>query len=174
MSGKKYSVWLVPAKEFLIPLSSCINQNSFISQQPSFIPHMTLFTSEQEILCDFDSFVKKLAWENISLNIESLVKDLDSYYMNYYLKLMKTKELDKLFNKVRELDLSSDYELNPHISLAYGADKHDTFSTYKFSQEIIFDEILIMQYSPMGSAKAVLDFKILKSYNLQTQKFTKY
>ncbi|AIT08811.1 hypothetical protein LO80_01675 [Candidatus Francisella endociliophora] len=174
MSSQKYSIWLVPAKEFLIPLSKCVDYNSFISQQPSFTPHMTLFTSEQEIFADFDTFVAKLGCESISLKIESLVKNLDSYYMNYYLKLLKTKELDKLFNKVKEIDLGSDYQLNPHISLAYGANNHDGFLTYNFSKEIVFDEIAIMKYSSVGSTNAVLDFKILKSYNLQTRKLIKY
>jgi hypothetical protein len=94
--------------------------------------------------------------------------------MNYYLKLSKTKELKGLFDNIKQLDISSDYQLKPHISLAYGANDFIDFVIYDFSEDIIFDELIIMEYSPTGSTKAVLDFKILKSYNLQTQKLIKY
>lgn len=174
MSDNRYSIWLVPRKDFLISLADCINHNSFISKQPAFIPHMTLFTSRKNILDDFDTYVSQLKYQSIKLSLESLIKNKKSYYMNYYLKLSKTKELKGLFDNIKQLDISSNYQLKPHISLAYGANDFSDFVTYKFSEDIIFDELIIMEYSPAGSAKAVLDFKILKSYNLQTQKLIKY
>ncbi|WP_084645197.1 hypothetical protein [Francisella uliginis] len=114
MSDNHYSIWLVPRKDSLIPLADCINHNSFTSKQPAFIPHMTLFTSGKNILDDFDTYVSQLKYESIKLRIESLIENKKSYYMNYYLKLSKTKELKGLFDNIKQLDISSNYQLNTY------------------------------------------------------------
>jgi 2'-5' RNA ligase len=169
-----YGVWLIPAKEFLTPLAKCINNNSFIANRPSFVPHMTLFASEKDIFKNLKDQLQQLDLNNITLDVECIVKDKTSFYMNYYLKLAKNDQLEKLFNNIKKLDCKSNYQLRPHISLAYGAKSHNEFLEYSFSKEIIFDEIAIMKCSLTESDKSILDFNVLATYNLQTHKYFEY
>lgn len=55
--------------------------------------------------------------------------------MNYYLKLSKTIQLDNLFASIRKLDTESEYNLDPHVSLVYGATNHDKLLKYQLSKK---------------------------------------
>lgn len=92
--------------------------------------------------------------------------DRDSYFMNYYLKLSKTIQLDNLFASIRKLDTESEYNLDPHVSLVYGAINHDKLLKYQFSKKIIFDKVAIIKYFPADTATTVMSFEIVKSYKL--------
>lgn len=83
--------------------------------------------------------------------------------MNYYLKLSKTIQLDNLFASARKLDRESEYNLDPHVSLVYGAINHDKLLKYQFSKKIIFDKIAIIKYFPADTATTVMSFEIVKS-----------
>ncbi|WP_432772705.1 hypothetical protein [Francisella salimarina] len=166
MSSHKYSIWLIPAQKYLLALARCINYNSYIARQPSFIPHLTLFSSAKNIVEDFGCWACQLDYENFSLDIDSIAIDRNSYFMNYYLKLSKTIQLDNLFASVRKLDRESEYNLDPHVSLVYGATNYDKLLEYQFSKKIIFDKIAIIKYFPADTATTVMSFEIVKSYKL--------
>jgi hypothetical protein len=168
-----FSIWLTPSKKHLIPLIDCINKNSYILNRPAYIPHMTLFFSENDIepaSIEFNKLFLNITTGVINLQVEDIVENEDSFYMGLYLSLKNNADLISLFNEVNQLDTASNYRLFPHVSLAYGVKgkQYNSLSHYK-QTEIIFDTVSIINCKIDESNASIASWEILRSYDIPSK-----
>ncbi|MCR4416904.1 MAG: hypothetical protein NUV92_04075 [Ignavibacteria bacterium] len=126
--AKGYSIWLLFEKDVEELLQSLINQLSFVTNSPTFIPHLTLISgltgNEENLFEQFEIFSSKVN----SFFVSSKKVDIsDSFYRSLFIEIEKNDELGKIYDYASSIfKVKNNYEkFFPHISLLYSFEKDE-------------------------------------------------
>ena len=155
-----FCLWLMPAPMDYKPLAQEIVVLEKKFGFPHFEPHATLFCGET--LLDSESLKENFQLlfrgaKKISLTTAGVYAQ-DEYHQNFFIMLQSNAPLEHLNALAKKLDEKSTYQLEPHVSLAYGVPV-DNISSYASSYippaMIGFDKLVLYTASPWKEVDAL-------------------
>lgn len=168
-----FCVWLLPKKKDELAILDLIKHNQLTLNMPCFQPHLTVFDGcrkvDEHLVNEFKTIIGKLRNINkICLNVLNHAVCENKFYKSFYIKLNETADLRLLYSNISGLDLSSQYELKPHVSLAYGnsCSQVNLLKTNYELDDIEFDRICLVSDRIEESAEAIESWKIITSCKL--------
>lgn len=127
--AKGYSIWLLFEKDVEKLLQSLINQFGYVTNSPTFIPHLTLISgltgNEEDLFEQFEIFSSKV--NSFFVRIKK-IDFSDNFYRSLFIEIEKNDELRKIYNFASDIfNVKNDYDkFTPHISLLYSFEKAET------------------------------------------------
>lgn len=160
-----YSIWLEPIEEDSEYLKNIIVKLSNEFDSPIFEPHITLDSVKK-----IPPSIKMI---DVLSNISKIVifcdkmKYSDYFWKTLFIEMKKNDELDKFKIILKnELDIDTDYEFEPHISLIYkkleNEKKKNIISKINIKSKFTFDKISIIM-----SSDKVEDWTKIFTYKLK-------
>lgn len=115
------SLWLVPEPRACAVLQARILSLAARYGGPRFLPHVTVFAGRFERDEDLLAVVREAAdGEALELTVRG-VETGAAFYRSVFVALAGTPRLQALSDRVGARAATSDFELDPHLSLFYGA-----------------------------------------------------
>ena len=147
--GNQWSIWLCPDPSDQSSIQQLVDECCYRFKSPSFASHITLFGKVDVDPVTTFSFLEDCVFglDSISLNMLS-VKTVTIPWKALYLQVDKTEPLVRLQKEIDQyLNVYRQYELDPHLSLAYGnieinESKLDDIS---FPETITFSSVVLME-----------------------------
>ena len=168
MKARHHSYWLMPCPDDHALLQGIIKELAHRYNTPVFPPHLTLFAGPAPPEGEETKILDTLDTQRVP---ESLaVTGLDAtarYTMTLLLRCRPDSELLALHDFIRQHAPSSEYRLDPHLSLLYADLPLPTKQNLAHElapplEEIRFDRIRIVGHpSPVESQEDIADFQDL-------------
>jgi len=165
-----FCIWLLPSSEHSKIIEKTISANMALLKRPSFLPHMTLFDSNQPLDRDcrktffkIVNNINKHQTELITLKITPCISGA-YFYKSFFCEIENHPNLQFIYEQIKSLDTSSTYQFIPHISLAYGNNNKTLLGIDL--QEINFDRIALVLDNNEESNTAISSWKIIESCKL--------
>ncbi len=120
-TGKQtFSLWLIPEKPEFQVLKAIISENQHRSNQPVFIPHITLL-SGITLSEGLEETVRELCRGSSRLTLHCEKSKIgNNYFHCLFVSIVMSEKLDQLRNRVADLiPVSSLQPFRPHVSLMY-------------------------------------------------------
>ncbi len=166
--------WLMPAQEEREFFRSLIDLLALRFNAPRFEPHVTLFGGD-----DIDPAAAEQVLRNLSqctrleLQVERIAFSSD-YTKTLYVQFRRSAAAEALSRSMRVASgSSSDYKLNPHLSLAYAdlpvQEKKEVANSLELPFEsVTFDTVkVIAGNAQTSSAEDVASWRVLAERKLQ-------
>jgi 2'-5' RNA ligase len=119
-----YGFWLLPDKHSKAQVRDLIRtvQSEHLNK-PTFLPHVSVFSSQQISLEEAQVTVQQAAEgiEPFTVEVEDLAYESDDWSRTLYLKLANHPLLTKISNRL-SAHFGEKYDLFPHLSIAYDED----------------------------------------------------
>lgn len=116
MSQSKYSIWLIPGEKDQNYLSQIIESLADNYGAPGFDPHVTLFSSIQDIELA-KTIISQINYKPFQLKISGLNQS-ENIWKTIFLELEIDSHLT-LLNYIFDKAFNIEYDFKPHISLIY-------------------------------------------------------
>ncbi|MBG29332.1 MAG: hypothetical protein CMI31_04935 [Opitutae bacterium] len=166
MKSRHLSYWLIPTVEHCSVLQTVINKLASRFDVSPFPPHLTIFAgplaAEDEPLLLLESLPPDLVPQELEVN---QVEVSDRFTMTLFLRCQNESKLVSLHEYVRANSPSSNYCLDPHLSLLYAdiplATKESLADEFESPlKKIQFDRIRAVSHlSPVQTQEDIDNFQ---------------
>jgi Cyclic phosphodiesterase-like protein len=121
-AGTSVAYWLIPAEPMHRFLAATIAELAVRFDAPLFEPHLTIYATRMEDDDPAEVLTRVLSNCNSFPLSVCDIQDSDEFVRTLFLRFEPSPKLAKLSRKLQQASaLHDEYELNPHLSLIYGA-----------------------------------------------------
>ncbi len=144
----KVSFWLIPSEEDRVFFQKMIDTLSREYDAPSFTPHVTIYSGEYAPDESPAELIEKVTQEvqPFILKVDKLLYT-DEFTKTFFVQFQSSEILSKISQNLQNRSKnSSNFELNPHLSLIYKQMSEETKKNLTTSltlpkSEVFFDEV---------------------------------